>query len=163
MFDPGWPVVQPVVTGTLLADVVLAAALPQAFGKYGLIFAGVFVAVQVGRELFMVAAVRDSETHPVSERAQLWSVVSTLPWIAGAFTHATARAALWTLAVGVAALALAFLRRAATGPAHGHHRPAVAAAVSPGRGADRLSSTQRIHLCHAGSGSENAHVPALAG
>jgi hypothetical protein len=111
-----------------------------------------------------VAAVRDSETHPVSERA---CCGSSCPPCHGSPGHSRTRprAALWTLAVGVddAALALAFLRRAATGPAHGHHRPAVAAGVSPGRGAGRPSSTQRIHLCHAGSGSENAHVPALAG
>ena len=164
LFDPGWPVVQPVVIGTMLAGVDRAAAFPQAFGKYGLIFAGAFVAVQVGRELFTVAAVRDSETHPVSERA---CCGPSCPPCHGSPGHSRTRprAALWTLAVGVddAALALAFLRRAATGPAHGHHRPAVAAGVSPGRGAGRPSSTQRIHLCHAGSGSENAHVPALAG
>jgi low temperature requirement protein LtrA len=119
LLDPQWPVVQRVVIGTLLGGVVLAAALPQAFGKYGLIFGGVLVAVQVGRELFVVAALRGSDVYPVAERALLWSVVSAAPWITGAFTHASARAALWTLAVAIdyAALALAFLRRGATGPA----------------------------------------------
>jgi low temperature requirement protein LtrA len=68
LFDPRWPVVQPVVIGTLLGGVAVAAALPQAFGKYGLIFAGVFVGVQVGRELFVVAAVRGSDVYPVAGR-----------------------------------------------------------------------------------------------
>ena len=119
LLDPRWPVVQRVVIGTLLGSVVLAAALPQAFGTYGLTFAGVFVAVQAGREIFLVAALRGSDVCRVVERALLWAIVSALPWIAGAFTHATARAVLWTLAVGIdyAALALAFLRRGATGPA----------------------------------------------
>ena len=118
LLDPRWPLVQPVVIGTLLGGVVMAAALPQAFGKYGLIFAGVYVAIQVGRELFVVPAVRGSEVQSVAERLLLWSVVSALPWMAGAFTHAAARATLWTVALGVdyAALALVFLRRGAAGP-----------------------------------------------
>src|SRR5262245_52612190 len=39
--DPQWRPLQPLVFVTLLATLVLAAVLPEAFGKYGGIFAGV--------------------------------------------------------------------------------------------------------------------------
>jgi low temperature requirement protein LtrA len=113
VFDPHWPVVHYVVTGVLIGTVVMAAALPQAFGKYGPIFAGAYLAIRVGGNLFMVAALRGSEVRRSAKRALLWSIVAAPEWITGAFTHATARAALWTLGIAIdyASFTLAFYSR----------------------------------------------------
>jgi low temperature requirement protein LtrA len=99
--DPQWPTVQLLVIVTLLGSLVLAAALPQAFGKYGLIFAGVYIALQIGRILFVAVALRGHELQQVARRALGWCGVFALPWIGGALTHGTARGALWTLAIAV--------------------------------------------------------------
>jgi low temperature requirement protein LtrA len=106
-FNAQWPPVLPLVTGSLLGLLVMAAALPQAFGKYGLIFAGAYVAVYIVPRLFLALALRGPELPPVILRALVWSGVSAPAWIAGALTHGTARGALWTLAIAADYVALA--------------------------------------------------------
>jgi low temperature requirement protein LtrA len=75
-----------------------------------MIFAGAYVAIQIGRGLFLVLAMRARELQRRSARALFWAGLSAVPWIAGALTHGTARGALWTLAVALdyAAFALGF-------------------------------------------------------
>lgn len=99
--DQQWWALQLLVIITLLGTVVLAAALPQAFGKYGLIFAGVNVAIRVGQYLFLALAFRGRELRRIALGSLVWSGVSAPPWIAGALTHGTARGALWALAAAV--------------------------------------------------------------
>jgi low temperature requirement protein LtrA len=55
-FDPRQPAIQLLVIGCMFGAFVLADAVPGAFGARGLVFAGAYVAVQVGRSLFLVAA-----------------------------------------------------------------------------------------------------------
>ena len=50
-FDPGSSTVRGVLTAVMLASLLMAAALPEAFGEEGLLFAGSYVALQVGRNL----------------------------------------------------------------------------------------------------------------
>jgi low temperature requirement protein LtrA len=64
------------------------------------VFAGAYIAVQVGRGLFIVLLTR-SEEHRPEARQLLWSGVSALPWLAGAAAHGWARGVLWALAVAV--------------------------------------------------------------
>jgi low temperature requirement protein LtrA len=108
--DPQRPAVELLVIVILLGSLVLAAALPQAFGRYGLIFSGVYVAIRLCLFLFLVLAMRGHELQRVALRALLWSGGYALLWIAGALTHETARGALWVLAIAVenAAFTLGF-------------------------------------------------------
>jgi low temperature requirement protein LtrA len=108
--DPQRPAVQVVIIATVVGSLVIAAALPDAFGAQGLIFAGAYVAIQIGRGLFLVLAMRARELQRRSARALFWAGLSAVPWIAGALTHGTARGTLWTLAVALdyAAFALGF-------------------------------------------------------
>ena len=99
--DPRRPAIQLLVIATMLGTLAVAAALPEAFGRRGLIFATVYVTIQVGRGLFLVLAFRGHEVQRISKQALFWFAVSAVPWIAGALVHGTARAALWTLAVAV--------------------------------------------------------------
>ena len=48
-FDPASAAVRAVLTGVMLASLLMAAALPEAFGERGLLFAGSYVTLQVGR------------------------------------------------------------------------------------------------------------------
>jgi low temperature requirement protein LtrA len=50
------PVVQLLVIVTMLGSLVLSGALPEAFGRHGWLFVGVYLAIQVGRSLFLVFA-----------------------------------------------------------------------------------------------------------
>jgi low temperature requirement protein LtrA len=99
--DPGRPAIQLLVIATLVGTLVVAAALPDAFGEAGLIFAGVYVGIQVGRSLFLVVALRGLELQRTTWRILFWFGVSAVPWIWGALVDGSARRALWTLAVAV--------------------------------------------------------------
>ncbi|MDG4781437.1 low temperature requirement protein A [Micromonospora sp. WMMD961] len=68
--------VRAMLIGVGLASLLLSAAIPDAFGSTGLLFALVYVVVQVGRTLFALWAVQGSP----------WLVAGfqqSLPWIAG--------------------------------------------------------------------------------
>ncbi|SCG74779.1 low temperature requirement protein A [Micromonospora inositola] len=101
LYDPQQPEIQLLVTATMLGSLVMVVALPDAFGGRGLVFAGMYVAIHVGRQLFLVLALRGHELQGRSIRALSWFGVSAVPWIAGALVPDTRRAVLWTLAVAV--------------------------------------------------------------
>jgi low temperature requirement protein LtrA len=101
LFDPQRPGIRLMVIATMLGSLVMAAALPEAFGDRGLVFAGAYVAIHVGRGLFLMLALRGHELQRTAGRLLFWFGVSAVPWIAGALAHGTARGALWTLAVAV--------------------------------------------------------------
>jgi low temperature requirement protein LtrA len=93
--------IQLLVIGSMFGAAVLAVAAPAAFGARGPVFAGAYVAVQVGRCLVLVIIAR-GEQRPewLPELRQLfWFGVSALPWLAGAVAHGWAREVLWALAV----------------------------------------------------------------
>jgi low temperature requirement protein LtrA len=95
------PVIQYLVIVTMLGTVVLAAALPEAFGRRGWLFAAAYLAIQISRSLFLVFALRGHDVERIAVRAMFWYGVFAVPWIAGALAHGTARVALWTVAVAV--------------------------------------------------------------
>ncbi|NES14203.1 low temperature requirement protein A [Micromonospora sp. PPF5-17] len=97
--DPERLVIQGLVIATMVGSLVMAAAVPEAFGDTGLIFAGAYVAIQFGRGLVLVAVLRAQEFQRHAVRGLFWYGLSALPWIAGALVHGTARVALWALAV----------------------------------------------------------------
>jgi low temperature requirement protein LtrA len=100
-FDPRRPAIQVLVIGSMFGGLVLAAAVAGAFGEHGLVFAGVYVAVQVGRGLFLVIVTRGDERQRPELRVLFWFCVSAVPWLAGAVLQGWPRGALWTLAAAV--------------------------------------------------------------
>jgi low temperature requirement protein LtrA len=89
--DPLRQAVQLLISVTLVGVLILAVAVPQAFGRYGLIFAGVYVAMHIGRALFLVLALRGHELRRIALRSLFWSGLSAAPWILGAITGAVLR------------------------------------------------------------------------
>ncbi|MFN8215155.1 MAG: low temperature requirement protein A [Solirubrobacterales bacterium] len=105
-FDPNSPTVRTVLTGAMLASLLLAASLPNAFGANGLLFAGSYVALQVGRNFAALSLLeRSHRLRDVYERVLLWSIASGALWLAGAALGADHRLALWLPALGVDLLA----------------------------------------------------------
>jgi low temperature requirement protein LtrA len=98
-FDPHWQALQLLVIVSLVGVLVLAAALPQAFAAYGLIFASIYVAMHIGRYLALVLALRSHELQRAAVRAVFWSGVTAVPWIVGALVHGASRTGLWAGAV----------------------------------------------------------------
>ncbi|MGQ5263194.1 low temperature requirement protein A [Micromonospora sp. ZYX-F-536] len=100
-FNPQRPAIQLLVIATLVGSLVMAVALPEVFGAQGLVFAGAYVVLQVGRSLVLLVALRGHELQRGAVRTLVWFAVSAVPWVAGALVHGTAREALWTFAVAI--------------------------------------------------------------
>ncbi|WP_172875774.1 low temperature requirement protein A [Micromonospora inositola] len=99
--NPRRPPVQALVLATMVGALVLSAAVPQAFGKTGLIFAVTYLAIQIGRDLFLMVLLRGQELQHVAGRAAIWHAATAVLWLAGAVASSTVRTALWTLAVAL--------------------------------------------------------------
>ena len=101
-FDPDSPLVRAVLTGVMLASLLMAAALPEAFGEHGVLFAASYVVLQVGRNVAAVALLpRGHPLRNVFERLVAWSVVSGVLWLAGAALDGDQRLVLWLPALAL--------------------------------------------------------------
>jgi len=87
----------------MLAGLLMAVAIPEAFADLGLLFAGSYVAIQIGRTAFLtfVGSKRGSADRSRDSRILIWFCFSAPFWIAGALVEGEARAALWLLALGL--------------------------------------------------------------
>src|ERR687897_1416450 len=102
-FDPNRLAVRLVLVAVMLASLLMSVAIPEAFGKRGLMFALAFVAIQVGRTAFAVLALY-SASHPLSGtfwRILAWLVAAGVLWVAGGLLEGGARYMLWLLALAV--------------------------------------------------------------
>ncbi len=110
--DPDRWAVRVALIVLMLAGLVLSTSLPKAFGDKGVAFAGAYVAIQVGRSLFMLWAIGNATPRNTRnyQRITIWLAVTGLLWLAGGFAAGTARLALWLVAIGLetAAPALGF-------------------------------------------------------
>ena len=101
-FDPESLAVRVVLLGATLASLLMAAALPEAFGAHGLLFAAGYVVLQVGRNVAaMLLLPRTEPLRPVFERIVAWSVASAPLWLAGALLDGDARLWLWVPALAL--------------------------------------------------------------
>jgi low temperature requirement protein LtrA len=101
--DPDSAVVRLLLIALMLASLLLAVAIPQAFGDRALLFAGSYVAIQVGRHAFLtfVAAGRGTIERERAGRILAWFVASGTLWLAGAFVDGSGRTALWVAALAI--------------------------------------------------------------
>jgi low temperature requirement protein LtrA len=92
--------------GAMVATLIMAVALPQAFGERGLVYAVAFVAMQVGRTAFAVVGTReDPGLHRNIQRILAWQAASGLLWLAGGLTSGPSRPIFWVAAVTMDSLA----------------------------------------------------------
>jgi low temperature requirement protein LtrA len=96
-FDPASsPAVRRVLTGVMLGSLLMAAALPEAFGDQALLFAASYVALQVGRNVAAASLLkRPHRLRDVFERLVVWSAASGALWLAGASLGSDQRLLLW--------------------------------------------------------------------
>jgi low temperature requirement protein LtrA len=95
-FDPDSLAVRLVLVAVMLASLVMSVAIPEAFGKRGLMFALAYVAIQVGRTAFTFIALRRT-----FQRILTWFVGAGVLWIIGGLLGGEARYAVWLLALAV--------------------------------------------------------------
>ncbi|MER7458697.1 low temperature requirement protein A [Micromonospora sp. NPDC126480] len=102
MYDPERPEIKLLIAAVMFGALLMTTAIPEAFGARGIVFAGTYVAIHLGRGLFLMPAVRhDRQTQRRAARIFIWFAVSAVPWIVGAFVSDDARLLLWALALAI--------------------------------------------------------------
>ena len=84
--DPDSVLVRLLLIVLMLASLLMAIAIPDAFGERALMFAGSYVAIQVGRHLFLTFVAADRGTIERERAAAIltWFVAAGVLWLAGA-------------------------------------------------------------------------------
>src|SRR3954451_9931875 len=90
--DPNQRAVRIMLIGVMLASLFMSAMLPEAFGDRGLAFAAAYVTMQIGRALFIVLVTEvGTPLHQNFVRIIIWTVTSSVFWIAGGFATGSTR------------------------------------------------------------------------
>jgi low temperature requirement protein LtrA len=105
-FHPDQRPVRVVLFAIMLAGLVMAAMLPNAFAGHGsdrgLAFAVAYAVIQVGRTGAAVYFFRGMPVqHANFIRILFWNAAASSVWIAGGFAHGSARYALWLAAIAI--------------------------------------------------------------
>ena len=105
-YDPRHPVIRVLLLLTMGLSLGMAAAIPEAFGDRGLMFALIFVVIQVGRPAFVYLT---AHQRPVLrrnfQRILGWALASGVLWLAGGFASGPTRLVLWTAAAALDTIA----------------------------------------------------------
>jgi len=85
----------------MVAGLLLSSSIPKAFTDRGLLFAGAYVFMQVGRTVFALWAVRDAPLNMTRnfQRILVWLLCSAVFWISGALLEGDQRLACWAVAL----------------------------------------------------------------
>lgn len=99
-FNPDAIVIRLVLFGVMLLGLVMATAIPEAFGARGLVFAGCYAALQIGRTLIIVLHLGSRHALAPNFRRMLgWLCIAGVLWIAGGLSDGQQRLLLWSVAV----------------------------------------------------------------
>jgi low temperature requirement protein LtrA len=100
--NPDSPACRLMLIGVMGAGLLMATAIPDAFGDGGLTFALTYSAIQVGRSSFVLWAMR---TDPVRRanfrRIVAWNAMASALWIGGGLASGSGRDGLWVAALVV--------------------------------------------------------------
>lgn len=99
--DPRRTLVRLLLFVLMLAGLMMAVAIPEALEQQGLLFAGAYVFIQVGRSLFMCYALKGHNPGNYRNflRITVWLSVSGLIWLAGGLSAHETRFVLWCVAL----------------------------------------------------------------
>ncbi|MET4684567.1 low temperature requirement protein A [Brevundimonas faecalis] len=100
--DPERGPVRLMLFGLMAAGLIMSTSLPEAFGDKGLVFACAFAAIQTGRSLFTLWAVRSSPVQKANfQRISAWALMGAVFWIGGGLAEGQARLAIWLIALAL--------------------------------------------------------------
>jgi low temperature requirement protein LtrA len=101
--DPARLPVRSVVIGLALIGLVISTSIYDSFNDQGLVFAIAYVALQLGRTIFMVLALARHEPalHATFLRILLWLSVAGVFWVVGALLPLSMRLPAWLIALAI--------------------------------------------------------------
>ncbi|TNH31469.1 low temperature requirement protein A [Micromonospora orduensis] len=102
MYNPERDEIKLLITAVMFGALLMTTAIPEAFGARGLVFAATYVAIHLGRGLFLMPIVRhERQTQRRAARIFVWFAVSAIPWIIGAYVSGDGRIAWWAGALAI--------------------------------------------------------------
>jgi len=101
--DPDATLVRLLLIALMLASLLMAIAIPEAFGERGLLFAVAYVVIQIGRHTFLTFAAAAPGTVERARAASIlvWFLAAGVLWIAGGIAEGPARTVLWLVALAL--------------------------------------------------------------
>src|SRR6266496_1245169 len=101
--DPRAVPVRLLLIGLMLGSLLMAVAIPDAFGDRALLFAGSYVAIQLGRHTFLTVAAAEPRTIERQRAGAIlvWFLAAGALWIAGGIATGSGRTALWLAALAI--------------------------------------------------------------
>ena len=101
--DPESTVTRVLLIVLMLGSLLMAIAIPDAFGDKALLFAGSYVAMQIGRHTFLTFAAARSGTieRERAGRILTWFCAAGAFWVSGALVEGSAQITLWIAALVV--------------------------------------------------------------
>jgi low temperature requirement protein LtrA len=100
-FDPEVTAVRLVLAFVMLASLLMAVAIPEAFGDHGLLLAASYCALQLVRNAFVVAVTPPGPFNRNFRQILGWSALSVPFWVAGALVEGGARWGWWLAALAI--------------------------------------------------------------
>lgn len=99
--DPGSVAVKILMIALMLASLVMAVAIPDAFSDRALLFVCAYLFIQIGRHLFLTFVAAGPGTLERARAGQIltWFAIAGIFWVAGALSEGTARTVLWLIAL----------------------------------------------------------------
>jgi low temperature requirement protein LtrA len=97
-FSPDSPFVRGLLAWVMFGGLLMAAAIPHAFGRYAIVFAGAYVSLHIGRGAGLMFALSGHPAQVRSLRVMVWFLATGVLWIGGALAPSV-REPLWALAV----------------------------------------------------------------
>ncbi|MFE9193017.1 low temperature requirement protein A [Micromonospora sp. NPDC007208] len=100
-YNPNQLIIKGLILSIMFIGLVMVAAIPNAFGAHGFIFAGAYVLVHLLRGAVLLTLLRG---HPLQQRSLLimiWFAISGVPWLVGAFRPEDERVVLWLVALAI--------------------------------------------------------------
>jgi low temperature requirement protein LtrA len=98
-FDLNRPTIQAQIIGVMFGGLVMAAAVPGAFGPHGVLFAVAYVSIHFGSTGYYTLIARQRELRGRNLRVIFWLCLSAPAWIVGASIGGTTRGVLWAVAI----------------------------------------------------------------
>lgn len=99
--DPESPAVRGLMIALMLAGLLMAVAIPEAFGARAGLFVGAYLSIQIGRHAFLTFAAADTGSHERERAARIlaWFCFAGCFWVAGAIADGPLRTGLWVTAL----------------------------------------------------------------
>ena len=103
VYDPQRSEIKVLIIAVMFGALLMTTTIPEAFAGRGLIFAGTYVAIHLGRGLYLMPAVRrDRQTQRRATRIFIWFAVSAVPWVIGGVVSSEGLSREWWWALALA-------------------------------------------------------------